>query len=178
MQSLVEAEDARDITSREETTPDSSADLLLSGDDPSIDVRELQPDPIHVFRLWQLFLDRVNPLTKIIHTPTVQPYVIEGATNIRSLPLPQQALLFSIYTMAIFSLSDSECLEMFNFHRGDALRRFTQGAKLSLVRFDFLRNENLATLQALLLFLVGESYDLFSLTYVLWWMTSGAYCHG
>ena len=50
------------------TGPDNdNMDLLLSSVDPSTNVQHLQPDPLHVFRLWQLFLDRVNPLTKIIH---------------------------------------------------------------------------------------------------------------
>lgn len=39
----------------------SDMDLLLSSVDPSTNVQHLQPDPLHVFRLWQLFLDRAIP---------------------------------------------------------------------------------------------------------------------
>ena len=163
MREIVETEDTGDIhvLASEETIPDSSVDLLLSGDDPSTNIADLQPDPVHAFRLWQLFLDRVNPLTKIIHAPTVQPYVMEAAANISSVPVRHQALLFSIYTMAIVSLSDHECLKLFDMSRDIALHRYTLGAKLSLIRFNFLRNYNMVTLQALILFLVSWTDDLF-----------------
>lgn len=137
------------------TVLDNDMDLLLSSVDPSTNVQHLQPDPLHVFRLWQLFLDRVNPLTKIIHVPTVQPYVIEATSNILNVPLHYQALLFSIYTMAVVSVTEQECVAMFGTSRAVALARYTLGAKASLVSFNFLKNENMAILQALILFLVS-----------------------
>jgi hypothetical protein len=154
MREIVDTEDASVLGSGD-TIPDSSVDLLLSGDDPSTNVEDLQPDPGHVFRLWQLFLDRVNPLTKVIHAPTIQPYVIEATANICNVSLHHQALLFSIYAMAVMSLSDHECVAMFNMSRSTALYRYTLGAKTSLIRFNFLKNENVAILQALILFLAS-----------------------
>ncbi|KAK4071558.1 transcriptional regulator family: Fungal Specific TF [Purpureocillium lilacinum] len=107
-----------DTFGREDSRSDNCADLLCSGDDPRINVEDLQPEPVHVFRLWQLFLDRVNPLTKIIHVPTVQPL----------------------------------------------------GAKLSLLRFSFLKNYDMAVLQALVLFLwsLAGRFDRYRA-----WMLSG-----
>ncbi|KAJ6436255.1 putative transcriptional regulatory protein [Purpureocillium lavendulum] len=155
MRDIIEAEDVQHVSvfNCEDNIHDGSADLLLCGDDPSINMANLQPEPVHVFRLWQLFLDRVNPLTKVIHVPTVQPYVIEATTSISSVALQHQALLFSKYTMAIVSLSDHECAAMFNTSRNMALQRFTLGTKLSLIRLNFLKNYDMAALQALILFL-------------------------
>ncbi|KAH7123178.1 fungal-specific transcription factor domain-containing protein [Dactylonectria macrodidyma] len=155
MRDIVDTEDrgAVGATSCEDAIHDSGVDLLLSGDDPTIRAEYLQPDPVHVFRLWQLFLDRVNPLGKVIHVPTVQPYVMEAAAKISNVSLPQQALLFSIYAIAITSVSDDECAAMFNMSRDTAVHRFTLGAKLSLIRFNFLKNYDMAVLQALILFL-------------------------
>ncbi|KAJ6445302.1 Multidrug resistance protein 2 [Purpureocillium lavendulum] len=99
-------------------------------------MEDLQPEPV-----------------QIIHVPTVQPYVMEAATKISNVPLQHQALLFSIYTMAVVSLSDHECEEWLNLSRDAALQTFTLGAKLSLIRFDFLKNYDMAILQALILFL-------------------------
>ncbi|KAK0620079.1 fungal-specific transcription factor domain-containing protein [Immersiella caudata] len=151
-----ELQNMRDIVETEAVTldgrDDSDADLLLSGVDPSINVQDLQPDPVHVFRLWQLYLDRVNPLTKIIHVPTLQPIVLEATTNIEAIPVHQQALLFSIYLMAIMSTSADECVQMFGISKEEAMRRYTLGAKASLIKFNFLKNENMEILQALLLF--------------------------
>jgi hypothetical protein len=114
----------------------------------------LPPDSSQVFRLWQLFLDRVNPLTKIIHVPSVQPFVIEALTSMEKIPLKYQALLFSIYTMAAMSLSDVECLQMLGMPREKALQRFTTGLKIAINRFNFLKNHDMVVLQALVLYLV------------------------
>lgn len=69
------------------------------------------------------------------------------------MPLPSQALIFSIYTMAIISTSEDEALLMFGMSKDEALSTFTMGAKLALIRLDFLRNYDMAALQALILFL-------------------------
>ena len=130
---------------------------MLSGVDPSVNVCDLQPDPAHAFRLWQLFLDRVNPLTKIIHVPSVQPLIVEATSGMHTMSLHDQALLFSIYLMAVVSLSEDECLAMSAMTKDTALRRYTLGAKASLVRFNFVKNENMAILQALIFYLVLPS---------------------
>lgn len=131
----------------------NNADLLLCGDDPAVDLAALRPDAAHVFRLWQLFLDRVNPLGKILHVPTVQPLIVQSAADMRHMPLQHQALIFAIYTIAVVSASEDESLVMFNMSRDEALSRFMMGAKLALIRFEFLHNFDMAALQALILYL-------------------------
>jgi hypothetical protein len=37
-----------------------------------IDLHLLRPSQPRIFILWQLFLDNVDPLLKIIHVPTMQ----------------------------------------------------------------------------------------------------------
>ena len=91
-------------------------------------------------------------MTNIVHVPSVQPLVIEAMVDIRVVPLHGQALLFSIYLMGVVSLTKAEHIAMFSTPKGISLRRYTLGAKASLVRFDFVRNENMAILQALILY--------------------------
>ncbi|POR35868.1 Putative transcriptional regulatory protein [Tolypocladium paradoxum] len=155
MRDIVETEDPEDssILGSEDLTPDNNTDLFFPGDLSTANIEDLQPDPIHGFKLWQLFLDRVNPLTKVIHAPTVHPYVMEAATNMSNVPIHYQALLFSIYTMAVLSLSDTECIQMFGVSRDTALQKFTAGTKVALIRFNFLKNYNMSALQALVLYL-------------------------
>lgn len=156
MRDIVEAEDPEDssILGSEDLTPDNNTDLFFPGNLSAVNLDDLQPDPIHGFKLWQLFLDRVNPLTKVIHAPTVQPYVMEAASSISNVPLHYQALLFSIYNMAVISLSEPECVQTFGISRDAAIHRFTAGTKAALSRFNFLKNYNMSVLQALVLYLV------------------------
>ncbi|KAL2681228.1 hypothetical protein Neosp_008836 [[Neocosmospora] mangrovei] len=163
MREIVDTDDPEDcsVMGSEDLSPDYNIDLLLPSDASSGSTDDLQPDPVHVFRLWQLFVDRVNPLTKIIHVPSVQPYVMEAATNMNNIPLNYQALLFSIFTMAAVSLSDAEATQMLGCSRDDALRKYTIGTKMALTKFNFLKNYDMVALQALLLYLFSlqNRYD-------------------
>ncbi|RYO86877.1 hypothetical protein DL766_001102 [Monosporascus sp. MC13-8B] len=111
MRQILDGDDKDDecSTRAESLSPGHDAVLLLHSES-SLDLKELHPPSAHVFFLWQKFLDRVNPLTKVIHVPTLQPMVAEAAANIDSVPRNVEALLFSIYTVTAVSLSDEELI--------------------------------------------------------------------
>ncbi|GAP90853.1 putative fungal specific transcription factor domain-containing [Rosellinia necatrix] len=136
-------------------SPDNNADLFLGVEDTTIDLQELQPDLVNVFRLWQLFIDRVNPIIKVVHIPSLQSYVLDSANDINKIPLPYQALLFAIYTMTVVSLTNQEAIQLLGTTREDALNRFTRGTKLALTRSNFLKNYNMTILQALALYMLS-----------------------
>ena len=106
-------------------------------------------DPVQAFKLWQIFLDRVNPLIKIIHAPTLQPLLVQAATDITSVPLDYQALLYSIFGLASIALSNDEATSIIGCNRDQAAHRFTKATFHALTRFDFLRRYNMVVLQAL-----------------------------
>lgn len=149
-----ESEDAS-IRSPDESTPENQSDLLLAGDVSRISIDDLIPDAVHVFRLWQIFLDRVNPLTKLIHVPTIQPYVVEITSNPSNVPLNYQALLFAIMGMATVSLTQSESIQLLGLTRERAIQNFNSATRTALVRQNFLKNFSMPSLQALILFIVS-----------------------
>lgn len=155
MRSLVDAEEPEDasVLSPEELTPDNNTDLILSVDFSHTTTEDLLPDPIHIFRLWQIYLDRVNPLNKVIHVPTVQPYIVEITTNLGGVPMDYQALIFSILSLATLSLEEDEAVQILGMAREKALQTFNAGAKAALIRFNFLKNYNMVSLQALMIYL-------------------------
>ncbi|KAI8947562.1 fungal-specific transcription factor domain-containing protein [Xylaria longipes] len=155
MRNIIDDEDDESESSTASLSPDNHADLFLGVEDATINLQELQPDLVNVFRLWQLFTDRVNPLTKVIHVPSLQSYVMDAATDINKVPLAYQALLFSIYIMAVVSLTGQETLQLLGMTRDEALNRFTRGAKLALTRANFLKNYNMTILQALVLYMLS-----------------------
>ncbi|KAF7533875.1 hypothetical protein G7054_g6689 [Neopestalotiopsis clavispora] len=144
-------EESSSTTPADGLTPDHHTGLLFSSDsDANLD--ELHPNPAHVFRLWQTFLERVNPLTKVIHVPTVQPLVVEAATNQTNLPKNVEALLFSIYTLAAVSMTDTECIGVLGLTKDDALARFSKGARVAFMRIGILHKYDMVVLQALVLY--------------------------
>ncbi|PSS00736.1 fungal-specific transcription factor domain-domain-containing protein [Coniella lustricola] len=137
-------------------SPDDNSDLLFGGEDsPSTNIEDLSPTATQIVRLWQIYLDRCNPLTKIIHVPTVQPYLLDATKPSPQLPRNVEALLFSIYTLATVSMSKDECQEILGTSRDKALARFGQGVRLTLRRMGFLKTHDLLTLQALVIYLIS-----------------------
>ncbi|KAI0154680.1 fungal-specific transcription factor domain-containing protein [Xylariaceae sp. FL1272] len=157
MRSIIDVDEFGSESENSPTTalsPDNHGDLFMGMEESQTDLRELQPDLVSVFRLWQMFIDRVNPLTKVIHIPTVQQYVVDGATDITKVPLNYQALIFSIYAAATLSLTSQEAIQHLNMTQDEALRRYIRATKLALIRMNFMKNHNMVALQALCLYLV------------------------
>ncbi|KAK4656695.1 hypothetical protein QC762_206520 [Podospora pseudocomata] len=153
MRQIVDSDDHDDSTS--DTAPDENSDLLLGDGSPNIKIETLWPDAAHVIRLWQIYLDRVNPLTKIIHVPTLQPYLAEAVGGSQSLPKNVEALLFSIFLMAVVALDADECQNLLGYSREEALQRFSSGVRLALLRLGFLKTHDLTILQALVIYLIS-----------------------
>lgn len=139
--------------STEANTPDEHVDLLLSEVD-RLNLEDVFPEPVQAFRLWQIFLERVNPLTKVIHVPSLQPYIVEAASNFQNVPASVKSLLFSIYTLTVLSLDEAECRHILRCSRSEALRNYSDGARAALKNTQFLRTYDMPTLQALVLYMV------------------------
>ncbi|TAQ84675.1 hypothetical protein B7494_g7013 [Chlorociboria aeruginascens] len=163
-------EDARDILQRspskgednssvaESSAPDGSA-LLLFSNPQILSLRSLHPQPVQIFRLWQTFMDNVNPLSKLLHTPTVQCQILEATGNLNGLPRNTEALLFSIYTSAIVSLNNEDCEALMGESRSMLLTRYSTAAQHALVRVGFLKSSDMVVLQALVLFLLAVRHN-------------------
>ncbi|KAL2069447.1 hypothetical protein VTL71DRAFT_14126 [Oculimacula yallundae] len=133
-----------------------SDDHLLFGlSKSSVDISTFHPEPIHIFKLWQLYLDNVNPLLKVTHTPSVQGRIIEAASNLSNIEPPLEALMFSIYCMATLSLSEDDCLIMFASTRQEMLVKYQFGCQQALLNCEFLRTTDRECLTALFLYLVS-----------------------
>ncbi|KAK2046287.1 hypothetical protein LZ31DRAFT_593293 [Colletotrichum somersetense] len=76
---------------------------------PFMDQMSVCVPPAHAIDvLWRVFLDRVDPVTKVIHVPTFHVRVIEAMNNFAGVPLATIALLFSVFLTASGSLSRQE----------------------------------------------------------------------
>ncbi|KAI5862733.1 fungal-specific transcription factor domain-containing protein [Durotheca rogersii] len=152
---LEDDENADDpCTPADSQSPDPNTGLILS-DTSDANLEDLHPMPAHVFYLWHIFLERVNPLTKVIHVPTVQPLLVEAATSRANVPKNIEALLFSIYSMAVVALAEEECVERFGSTKEEAYSRFSSGCRVALMRIGILKNYDMVVLQALVIYLLS-----------------------
>ncbi|KAK6854137.1 hypothetical protein PG995_009230 [Apiospora arundinis] len=133
-------------------------DHLLFGSRSShnaVDLSTLHPEPIQIFRLWQIYLDNVDPLLKVTHTPTLQGRIVEAASKLKGIDPDLEALMFSIYSMAIISLGKEECKTMFGMAKTDLTTKYQFACQQALSNASFLRCKNRDCLTALFLYLLA-----------------------
>lgn len=138
MRELVKAQGSDD-SPLDTDTPDDECDLVFGGESPQPNIEYLWPNPALVFRLWQLFLDRVNPLTKVIHIPSFQPYVAQATSGSQGLPENITTLMLAIFLMAAVSLSEHECESVFGDSKEMVINSFSSAVRQSLQRFGILQ---------------------------------------
>ncbi|KAI3324420.1 hypothetical protein HD806DRAFT_495026 [Xylariaceae sp. AK1471] len=139
----------------------NSDHLILGLRKSVVDLSRLHPEPIHIIRLWQIYLDNVDPLLKVTHNSTLQGRIIDAASRLNDIESPLEALMFSIYCISVLSLSDEDCQTMFNASKKDLLTRNHLACQEALLNCGYMRTNDRDCLTALHLYLVsaGQSVD-------------------
>ncbi|ORY58142.1 uncharacterized protein BCR38DRAFT_448211 [Pseudomassariella vexata] len=127
---------------------------LLFGPYKPVDLSSLHPNPVQIFRLWQIYIDNVNPMLKVTHSPTLQSRIIEAASNVRNVDPNLQALMFSIYCMAILSMMD-DCEAIFGASKEALLKKYHFSCQKALLNASLLHTSNRDCLTAFFLYLVS-----------------------
>jgi hypothetical protein len=133
---------------------DSNDHLLFCSRNASVDLSPLHPSQVHIFKLWQIYLDNINPLLKVTHTPSLQGRIIDAAGDVTNIKPSLEALMFSIYCAAVFSITQAECQKLFGSQREDVLASYQLGAREALLNAGFLKSGDRDCLTALHLYLV------------------------
>jgi hypothetical protein len=135
--------------------------LLFGSRKTAVELSTLHPEPVQLFRLWQIYLDNVDPLLKVTHTPSLQGRLIEAASNLSGISSTLEALMFSIYSIAVMSLTADECQTTFGSSREELLTKYQFGCQQALLNCGYLRTGHCECLTAFYLFLVsiGRSTD-------------------
>ena len=128
---------------------------FVLGSQPKSNTRSCHPPPEHIHQLWQIFIENVDPLTKVVHVPTLRPAIQKAASDIGTIPRSFEALMFAIYGAAVMSLKDDECKQKFYESRKILLSRYISATKAALSRAKFMGTISLVVLQALVLHLLS-----------------------
>ncbi|GKZ66989.1 hypothetical protein AnigIFM50267_001080 [Aspergillus niger] len=129
--------------------------FIFGSHEANVDLSTLHPDQVQIFKLWQIYLDNVDPLLKVTHTPTLQARIIGALSDLARISPELEALLFSLYSVAIMSLDDEECRSSFGSPRKELLQGYQFGCQQALLNCDVLRTGDRECLTALLLYLVS-----------------------
>ncbi|PYH44025.1 Zn(II)2Cys6 transcription factor [Aspergillus saccharolyticus JOP 1030-1] len=138
---------------------DRNNHLLFGPATTDMDLPAAHPDQARIFRLWQTYLDNVDPLLKVTHSPTLQSRIIDAAANLAQVPPAFQALMFSIYCMAVLSMTDDESQRTLGATRKEKLAAYQLACQQALRDCDVFRSADRDSLTALFLYLVSIRAD-------------------
>lgn len=145
-----------DYPSPQSSTNSASHDGFLFGFySLSHSLRSYHPTPEQVNFLWNVYLENVAPLISIFHKPTLQKLFVGPAQNPGLLDKNSEALVLTIYFVAIISLSPEQCRSKLGEERDSLVRRYRFAVEQALAKANFLNTQNLMLLQTVVLFLIA-----------------------
>lgn len=110
-------------------------------------------------QLWQTFIENVNPLTKLVHVPTLHAAIEKAIAEIEHIPKGFEALMFAIYSISVLSLTEDECKQISGESRAILLPRYVTTTKVALSHARFMSCTSLVVLQALVLYILSIQDD-------------------
>ncbi|KAL4936793.1 hypothetical protein BDV06DRAFT_85431 [Aspergillus oleicola] len=131
------------------------SDPLFGVQKTPIDLSSHHPEPSQILRLWQIYLDNVDPLLKVTHTPTLQSRIIEAVADVKNINPVMEALMFGIYCMATLSLMPDECEALFGTPKEEFMAHNQRSCRQALIQCAFLRSDDLDCLTASYFYLVS-----------------------
>ncbi|KAK6359222.1 hypothetical protein TWF696_000386 [Orbilia brochopaga] len=151
--------------------PNLGIGILLFGPvSAKVDLSSFHPSPEHCIVLWNFFLENINPLTHIVHYPSLGEKLMQYKDNPRTMPRNLEALMFSIYAITVLSLDNTQCQTYFGEKKTELQSRYRFAAQHGLKNAGLLKTTDLIVLQGLILFLLDlrSYYDYPSL-----WVITG-----
>lgn len=129
--------------------------FLVAYHSKAVDLVHLHPVEGRMFTLWQLFLENVDPLVKLLHVPTTQRQILRASQDLPNAPPAFECLMFSIYYAAIASvLCSASCQALLQEDRQTLVDRYQFGVEQALAKANLMSNPNVTTLQAFTLYLI------------------------
>ncbi|KAK4154910.1 C6 zinc finger domain protein [Chaetomidium leptoderma] len=137
---------------------ESNHHLLFGSPASTVALATLHPDQAKIFRLWQIYLDNVNPLLKVTHTPSLQARIVDAMGDLANISAPLEALMFSIYCVSVMSLAEDQCPTLFASPKKDLLAGYQFACRQALLNANVLQSEDYDCLTALYLYLVSARF--------------------
>lgn len=133
-------------------------------------ITEQHPCYEDVTKLWNAYVQNVEPLCKVLHIPTVAKMVDTVSKQLSVASKSDECLLFVIYYFAVFSMSNADCVQEFNQPRDYLMSRYRTAVHQALINASWLKTTSMPVLQAYTLFLIAMRTQIDSDTF---WILTG-----
>ena len=105
--------------------------------------------------LKEIYVDRVDPMIKILHLPTFWTALTNGLRHPQGLSKSLEAMVFAFYLATISALKEDECLNLFGAQKSTMCSRYGLATRQALVNAGFLSTSSPMTLRAYSMFIVS-----------------------
>ncbi|KAF2123215.1 hypothetical protein BDV96DRAFT_15587 [Lophiotrema nucula] len=147
--------DGHDDSSSDEFAEAESAIFLDPVGSKNIDLTAFWPSFVLLSRIKDVFMDRGDPLMKILHMPTFWAALTNAMQHPRDTPKATEAILFAFCLVTVSTLNDEECLTLLGVEKAVLTPRFRLATRHALVGAKFLKTSDPTILQAYLMFMMG-----------------------
>ncbi|KAH8161916.1 hypothetical protein CIB48_g6324 [Xylaria polymorpha] len=120
----------------------------------SVDLRSLHPLPSQMLFYWQVYMENVDPIVKLLHVPAVTKIIKDLRGDMSTITPGVEALMFAIYFAAITSMEDDEVVTNFATDKRQLLARYRFATEQALARANCVTTSEIVVLQAFVLFLI------------------------
>jgi hypothetical protein len=141
----------RDELPREVNSPASPFNPMgiLSAKLSFASIASFHPPRKVAIHLWKVFVDSVDPCTKVTHIPTSETIVYTVASDPSKATAENLGLCFAIYYASTTALTPEEVLDVTGEDKKQVLHRYRVCLEQSLALADFLDNPTMTLVQAL-----------------------------
>ncbi|KAF8860006.1 hypothetical protein BDZ45DRAFT_576965, partial [Acephala macrosclerotiorum] len=148
-----EHEDSASPETHSSAVDDDHQGYVFGYSSSSLNLRDLHPLPSQLPFYLKMYAQKIDPVLKMFHIPSMERLVEEAQVNLDNLTRSKEALLFSIYFSVVISMSPLEVKSNFGFDRTEGIDRYRFGLEQALARAGFLDTSDPMTLQAFILYL-------------------------
>ncbi|KAK5114452.1 hypothetical protein LTR62_002387 [Meristemomyces frigidus] len=114
-----------------------------------------------VQELYTIYFRNVDPVFKVLHAPSVRAHVVDGAPYLLydDGDSAVAALRFVLYYAAVATMNDAQCRDLLGLPFTDAVAQYRLMSEGALARADYLVSNDMATLQAFVIYLAICRYS-------------------
>ena len=145
-------------TAEEEDSDAGEVDLVLGGVSRGFqgELCDCHPPLASVSTLMDIYVDRIDPLVKILHIPSFTLMVLAGA-KAAEMEMDKEAAVFCWYFSTGSVMDEEECVRILGEGKEVLFAKYRAIARHTLGRARLLSTTSLMTLHAFYLFLVREA---------------------
>ncbi|KAK3073074.1 hypothetical protein LTR53_005651 [Teratosphaeriaceae sp. CCFEE 6253] len=111
------------------------------------------PTARRTFEYWHLFTSRVDPITKVIHCPSMMQQLVTATNHPVVSGSAAETLIYSIFYIAVSTCTANEARRRFGESRRELLHRYERVIESALA--DTSSMPSLENVQALVLYIIG-----------------------